>query len=196
MGDKVTNILMAGVGGQGVISASDLLSEVLLKSGFDVKKSEVHGMAQRGGSVVTHVRFGKTVYSPLIKKGSADILFSLELLETLRYIDYLKEGSIIILNDYRLNPPSVSLGVDKYPEGIYETLKRVFPRVSLVKGLDIATDLGNPKAVGTVVLGHLSNYLEIEESKWIDILKENLPKKILNVNIKAFEEGRSIEKVL
>ena len=104
MGDKVTNILMAGVGGQGVIMASDLLSEVLLKSGFDVKKSEVHGMAQRGGSVVSHVRYGEEVLSPLIKRGSADILFSLEILESLRYIDYLNRDTVIILNDYRLNP--------------------------------------------------------------------------------------------
>lgn len=186
---------MAGVGGQGVIMASDLLSEVLLKSGFDVKKSEVHGMAQRGGSVVTHVRFGDKVFSPLIKKESADILFSLELLETLRYIDFLNRDTIIILNDYRLNPPSVSLGVEKYPEGIYELLERSFPRVSLIKGLEIAENLGNAKAVGTVVLGHLSNYIDVTADKWIEVMKDSLPKKILDINLKAFDAGRSVEKV-
>ncbi len=184
---------MAGVGGQGVIMASDLLSEVLLKSGFDVKKSEVHGMAQRGGSVVSHVRFGEEVLSPLIKKGSADILFSLELLESLRYIDYLKNETVIILNDYSLNPPSVSLGVDKYPEGIYELLKGSFPNVSLIKGLEIAEGLGNPKAVGTVILGHLSKYIDIAADKWTEVMKDNLPKKILEINLNAFDAGRAVK---
>lgn len=195
MVDNITNILMTGVGGQGVILASDLLTEVLLESGFDAKKSEVHGMAQRGGSVVSNVRFGKKVFSPLIQNGCADILFSLELLESLRYIDYLNKDSIIIINDYRLKPPSVSLGTDKYPDGIYELLKKTFPKVSLIKGLEIATKLGNPKAVGTVVMGHLSNYLDIDKSTWVKVLNRELPKKILDVNLKAFEEGRAIERV-
>ena len=195
MKDNITNILMAGVGGQGVILASDLVTEVLLESGFDAKKSEIHGMAQRGGSVVSNVRFGKKVFSPLIQNGCADILFSLELLESLRYIDYLNKDSIIIINDYRLKPPSVSLGADKYPDGIYELLNKSFPKVSLIKGLEIATNLGNPKAAATVVMGHLSNYLDIDETIWIKVLNRELPKKILDVNLKAFKEGRAIKKV-
>jgi len=116
--DQVKNILMVGVGGQGVILASEILSEVMMRAGYDVKKSEVHGMAQRGGSVSTHVRFGSKVYSPLIKKGDADILFSFEVLESVRYLDFLKKDALIIVNNQKVLPPSVTLGADTYPDNI------------------------------------------------------------------------------
>ena len=186
---------MVGVGGQGIIMASDILAEVLLTIGFDVKKSEVHGMAQRGGSVVSQVRFGKKVYSPLIKKGEVDILFSLEMLESLRYVDYLNNNSIIILNNYCLNPPSVSLGVSKYPDpdGIYKIFKDNFPHVTILEGLELASKAGNQKAVGTVFLGSLSWHLDIDENVWFDVMKKRLPGKVIDVNISAFEAGRREE---
>lgn len=186
---------MVGVGGQGIIMASDILAEALLAQGNDVKKSEVHGMAQRGGSVTTHVRFGKKVYSPLIRKGEVDILFSLELLESLRYIQYLNKDSVIILNDYRQNPPSVSLGKDEYPEGTYELFKENFSRVTLIDGLNLATEAGNPKAVSSVILGHLSLYIDIPRDTWFSIIDERLPKKVVDVNFRAFDSGSKIEKI-
>jgi indolepyruvate ferredoxin oxidoreductase beta subunit len=186
---------MVGVGGQGIIMASDILSEALLAHGYDVKKSEVHGMAQRGGSVNTHVRFGKKVFSPLIRKGEVDILYSLELLESVRYISYLNKDSVIILNDYRQNPPSVSLGKDEYPDGIYELFKENFSKVTLIDGLSMATKAGNAKAVSSVILGHLSLYLDISKDRWFSILEGRLPKKVVDVNFKAFDSGRDIDKI-
>jgi indolepyruvate ferredoxin oxidoreductase beta subunit len=186
---------MAGVGGQGIIMASNILSEALLAAGHDVKKSEVHGMAQRGGSVVSHVRFGPKVFSPLIRKGDADILYSLELLETLRCTEYLKKDSVVILNDYRLNPPSVSLGAQTYPEGIPELVKAHFPRTTLIDGVTMAKEAGNPRTVSTVILGHLSCYIDVPDDTWTDIMKERLPSKILDVNLRAFDAGRSIKQV-
>lgn len=195
MTEIITNILMAGVGGQGIIMASNILSEALLAAGYDVKKSEVHGMAQRGGSVVSHVRFGEKVYSPLIRKGDVDILYCLELLESLRYTDYLKKDSVIILNKYRLNPPSVSLGVQTYPEEIPELVRENFPKTVILDGVEMARGVGNPKTVSTVILGHLSRYIDIPVTVWSDVMKERLPKKIFDVNLKAFDAGRSVERV-
>jgi indolepyruvate ferredoxin oxidoreductase beta subunit len=184
---------MVGVGGQGIILASDLLAQTLLAYGYDVKKSEVHGMAQRGGSVVSHVRFGKKVYSPLIKKGEVDILYSLELLESLRYVDFLNSDSVIILNDYRLNPPSVSLGKEQYPDGICELFRKNFSRVTLIDGLRLATKSGNPKSTSSVVLGCLSHHLDIPEDIWFTTMREKFPRKIVEVNITAFEKGREVK---
>ena len=195
MTDTITNILMTGVGGQGIIMASNILSEALLAAGHDVKKSEVHGMAQRGGSVVSHVRFGNKVYSPLIRKGEVDILYCLEILEALRYTDYLKKDSIVILNNYRLNPPSVSLGAQTYPEGIPELMRKHFPRTTLIEGVELAKEAGNPKTVSTVILGHLSRYIDIPDDTWADVMKDRLPSKILEVNQKAFDAGRAVKKV-
>lgn len=186
---------MTGVGGQGIIMASNILSEALLAAGHDVKKSEVHGMAQRGGSVVSHVRFGNKVYSPLIRKGEVDILYCLEILEALRYTDYLKKDSIVILNNYRLNPPSVSLGAQTYPEGIPELMRKHFPRTTLIEGVELAKEAGNPKTVSTVILGHLSRYIDIPDDTWADVMKDRLPSKILEVNQKAFDAGRAVKKV-
>jgi indolepyruvate ferredoxin oxidoreductase beta subunit len=193
--EKVTNILMAGVGGQGIILASDVLADSLMAAGLDVKKSEVHGMAQRGGSVTSHVRFGKKVYSPLIEKGSTDILYCLEMLEALRSIDFLHRDSVIILNDYRLNPPSVSLGVEPYPEGIYDILKKHFGKVILIEGLTMAKKNGDARTMGIVVLGHLSLYLDVGQDIWRSVIERRVPKKAIDVNLAAFEMGRAVPKV-
>jgi indolepyruvate ferredoxin oxidoreductase beta subunit len=193
--NTVTNILMVGVGGQGIILASDILAESLMEAGFDVKKSEVHGMAQRGGSVSSHIRFGKKVYSPLIARRQVDILYCLEMLESLRYIDFLKPESLVILNDYRLNPPSVSLGVDQYPEGIYDTFTRYFSRVTLIDGIDLAKKNGNLRTMGIIILGYLSLYLDVPESTWESVIQRRVPKKVVDVNLSAFKIGRGIDRV-
>ncbi len=187
---NITNILLVGVGGQGVIVASKLLTDVLLKAGFDVKKSEVHGMAQRGGSVVSQVRFGARVFSPLIKKGEGDILLSFEQLETLRYLDYLCRKSFIVVNSQKILPPSVSMGLEGYPENIPEKLKSRFKNTLLVEGLDLALQAGNPKAVNTVLLGVLSQHLDIKERLWLKAIREHFPPHLHEVNEKGFALGR------
>ena len=189
--DQVKNILMVGVGGQGVILASEILSEVMMRAGYDVKKSEVHGMAQRGGSVSTHVRFGSKVYSPLIKKGDADILFSFEVLESVRYLDFLKKDALIIVNNQKVLPPSVTLGADTYPDNIPEILRERFSKVDMVDALEIAKRAGNSRALNVAFLGALSRYIEVEEGMWKEVIASMLPPKLVEVNIKAFALGRN-----
>ncbi len=191
MNNQVTNILFVGVGGQGIILASDILAEVFLEAGFDVKKSEVHGMAQRGGSVVTHVRFGPRVYSPLIKEGEADIYLALEELEALRYLHFLSPQPTIILNRERLNPPSVSLGKDKYPTGVAEILSQRAQRFKSLPGRELASKAGDPRAINIVLLGALANFLTIPTEIWETCLRRHLPTKIHEINLRAFQMGRS-----
>jgi len=188
--DGVTNILMAGVGGQGVILASEIVSEAVMRSGYDVKKSEVHGMAQRGGSVTTHVRFGEKVYSPLIKDGDVDILFSFELLETARYLGTLREDGALVVNDQKILPPSVTLGKDAYPDDIAGLLRARYPRLTLVDAPSIARQAGNAKAVNVAFVGVLSRYLDVSESTWHAAIETMLPPKLVEVNLKAFALGR------
>src|SRR5512147_1203700 len=143
MNDQTTNVLVSGVGGQGVILASDIMSEVFMEAGYDVKKSEVHGMAMRGGIVTSHFRFGKKVYSPLIKEGEVDILFAFEQLEGLRWINHLRPEGKIIMNDNKVNPPVVNLGEMDYPEGIPEKIRSKFKEFYLIPGTDIALKIGD-----------------------------------------------------
>jgi indolepyruvate ferredoxin oxidoreductase beta subunit len=188
--DRVQNILMVGVGGQGVILASEIISEVMMRAGHDVKKSEVHGMAQRGGSVSSHVRFGPKVYSPLIKRGAADVLFSFELLESARYLDFLRSDALLIVNRQKVLPPSVTLGVDTYPEHLPELLRERFSRVEIVDALDIAKQAGNSRALNVAFLGALSKHFGVDENLWKDVISSMLPPKLVDVNIKAFMLGR------
>jgi len=188
--DRVQNILMVGVGGQGVILASEIISEVMMRAGHDVKKSEVHGMAQRGGSVSSHVRFGPKVYSPLIKKGDADVLFSFELLESVRYLDFLRSDALLIVNNQKVLPPSVTLGADTYPEQLPELLRERFSRVDIVDALDIAKQAGNARALNVAFLGALSKHFGVDENLWKDVISSMLPPKLVDVNIKAFLLGR------
>jgi indolepyruvate ferredoxin oxidoreductase, beta subunit len=188
--DRVQNILMVGVGGQGVILASEIISEVMMRAGHDVKKSEVHGMAQRGGSVSSHVRFGPKVYSPLIKKGDADVLFSFELLESVRYLDFLRSDALLIVNNQKVLPPSVTLGADTYPEQLPELLRERFSRVDIVDALDIAKQAGNARALNVAFLGALSKHFGVDENLWKDVISSMLPAKLVDVNIKAFLLGR------
>lgn len=190
--NEVKNILIVGVGGQGVILASDILSEVAMASGLDVKKSEVHGMAQRGGIVSSHVRFGKKVNSPLIPKGEADVLLSFELAEALRWLGFLKPGGRVIVNSQKVVPPIVSTGLAKYPEEAQETLKRSAGDPIVVDALSIAEQLGNPRLVNTILLGMTSRLLELPESNWKKVVSERVPKAFKELNLKAFEKGKSL----
>ena len=189
---KVTNIFLSGVGGQGTILASNILGEVFLKAGFDVKKSEVHGMAQRGGDVTTHFRFGKKVYSPLIKYGEVDFLLSFELLEALRYINWVKPEGKIVINRQAILPPAVTLGQMEYPGGVEETFRKHFKNhVWIVNGQEIARRLGNIQAANVVLVGAFSNFFpEIKEEQWKEAIKVFLPEKLHDLNLNAFDEGK------
>ena len=189
---KKTDILMAGVGGQGTILAGNILAQVGLKLGYDVKKSEVHGMAQRGGTVESHVRWGEKVYAPLIEEGHADYLLGFEMLEAARWPIHLQEGSIALLNRYRIPPPSVNLGKAKYPseKEVESILKAAGGRVIWVDGTGTAEKLGNPAAAGVVLLGVLSKMLGGAEEVWLDVIGSLVPGKFLELNEKAFLAGR------
>ena len=190
--EKTTSVLMAGVGGQGIILASDILSEVMLDAGYDVKKSEIHGMAQRGGSVSSHIRFGKKVYSPTIPKGSADFLICFEKLELLRWLDYSNEETRVIVNDLELNPPMVNLGEAEYPRELFEETIKKFKNLKLVPASKTALDMGNIRAANVVMIGIFSNYFDVEESLWLDKILGKLPEKLHDLNRKAFNEGRKL----
>jgi len=187
--NNTTNILVAGVGGQGVILASDIMADTFLKAGYDVKKSEVHGMAQRGGSVSSHVRYGEKVYSPIIKMGELDYLFMLEKLETLRWLPYCKPDTVFLVDGIRINPPAVNLGDMEYPEDVDETLRENFKNVHFIKATDIARELGNARAANVVLLGSLAKLLDIDSSMWLECIKERLPERLHELNEKAFTQG-------
>jgi indolepyruvate ferredoxin oxidoreductase beta subunit len=191
MKNKVTNILLVGVGGQGIILASEIMSDVFMKAGFDVKKSEVHGMAQRGGSVSTHVRFGSKVFSPLIKEGEVDIFMAFEELEALRYLSYLSPQPTVLFNEQRLNPPSVSLGNEAYPEKISEVLSRRARLFQSIPGRELALQAGDGRAVNIVMLGALCSILSIAEKVWTDEILRRFPPKAGPINLEAFRLGRS-----
>jgi indolepyruvate ferredoxin oxidoreductase, beta subunit len=189
---ETRNIFLSGVGGQGTILASNILGEALLHAGYDVKKAEVHGMAQRGGDVTTHFRFGKKVYSPLIKQGDVDFLVSFELLEALRYINWVKPGGTIILNNQSILPPSVSLGKMTYPGDVEQTFRQYFKQnVWVVNGREIARKLGNIQVANVVLLGTLSKFFpELGDEQWAEAIRNLLPDRLHEINIKAFLEGR------
>jgi indolepyruvate ferredoxin oxidoreductase beta subunit len=185
-------IMIVGVGGQGTLLASRVLGNVALKMQWDVKVSEVHGMSQRGGSVVTYVKMGSTVYSPLIEKGEADVILAFEKLEALRWSDYLKPGGKILMNDQRIDPMPVITGKAKYPERITETLAARVPDTVAIDALKIAKECGNSKAVNIVLLGFLAKSAPIPKSVWLEAIREVVPAKILDINMKAFEAGYGI----
>lgn len=183
------NILIVGVGGQGTILASRVLSGVIQKIGKDVKVSEIHGMAQRGGSVVTQVRYGDAVASPIIPKGEADIILAFEKLEALRWLPYLKKEGSILINDQRLDPMPVIMGAAPYPVDALDTIRNERANVIVIDALQLALKAGNSKAVNVVLLGLLARYLGIAKEMWLDVIKETVPAKYLEVNLKAFESG-------
>ena len=186
MNNRVTDILLVGVGGQGILLASEVLSETFMLAGYDVKKSEIHGMSQRGGSVVSHVRYGKEVFSPIVPEGEGDILFGFELLETYRSLSLLKHGGSVVVNDLRIPPPAVLMGQEKYPEDIATRIQDNCPDFLLVDGQKLATAAGNPRTANTVLLGAVSKRLDIAEEYWLKALEKMVPRKALDVNLKAF----------
>ena len=190
--EDVTNILMCGVGGQGVILASNIVSVAAMLAGFEVKKSEVHGMSQRGGSVVTHVRFGDSVCSPLISMGRGDVMMAFEKLESLRYIEYMGEHGIAIANSREMVPTTVSSGPFNYPEGIIEALERHMP-VIYVDGPGIAREeVGNARTANTVLVGALATKLEIPGDIWRAAIYKSVPYGTEKLNLMAFEAGRRV----
>jgi indolepyruvate ferredoxin oxidoreductase, beta subunit len=192
MSEKITNILLVGVGGQGILLAAEILSETCMLAGFDVKKSEIHGMSQRGGSVVSHVRYGKKVFSPIVPEGEGDILFGFELMESYRSLPLLKPGATVIANDLCIPPPSVLMGQEQYPADLGEKIKERFPDLILVDGQQLAIEAGNARAANTVLLGAVSKRMNIEEKYWLESIERMVPKKALEVNLKAFAVGRSL----
>lgn len=184
------SILISGVGGQGALLASTVLGKLLLTAGYDVKISEVHGMAQRGGSVVTHIRYGEKVYSPLIENCSADILLSFEKLESLRWIELLKAGGTVICNTQTIRPAGMTKPRDKYPDDIEKRLADGGYKAFWLDGQKLAVEAGNIKAVNTVMLGVLSKHLDLPLEAWEDAIAQSVPAKLLEVNKKAFLSGR------
>lgn len=186
---EVKNILLVGVGGQGTILASKILTSGLMKAGYDVKMSEIHGMSQRGGSVSTQVRYGDKVYSPIVGKGSADVIVAFEEMEALRWLDHLKIGGTMVINDFRIQPVPVNLGNAEYPEGIIEHLKDICD-VHAFKAAEIATELGNPKAMNIVLLGALVKSMGgLDEIDWDAEIEANVKPKFVDLNKKAFHAG-------
>lgn len=189
---KSIDVLMVGVGGQGTILASKILAYAAGLAGYDLKMSEIHGMAQRGGSVSTQVRLGEKVYSPLIEDGKADIILSFEKLEALRNWSNLKEGGAMIVNDQAISPVPVLAGLAQYPDNAGEYLKDNLPNVVLVDALKIATECGNPKAANVVLVGVLAKKLPFEKQLWVKALEAKVPPKFLELNKLAFEKGYAL----
>ena len=186
-----TNVLIVGVGGQGILLASEVLSQAALLAGFDVKKSEVHGMSQRGGAVNSHVRFGNKIFSPLIPAGEAHYLVAFEKLEALRWAHYLKEGGVLLVNEFRLDPPSLTTSKLSYPEDAIERLKKMNAnRVVVIEGPTNSLAAGDLRTMNTVMLGALSVFLNLAEQHWLTSLKEQVKGEFLKTNILAFELGR------
>ncbi len=186
---RVTNVLLVGVGGQGTILASELLARVLLEAGYDVKKSEVHGMAQRGGRVVSYVRFGNRVYSPLIVKGEADILVGFEMAETLRSLGWLSPGARVIAENKAILPYTSLVGQSPYPFDALERIRDAGFELTVVDGEALAEPTGEKKTANVVLMGVLARYLPVERSVWEDTIRKNMPEKLVDMNLKAFGIG-------
>ncbi len=185
------DILVVGVGGQGSVLASDIICQVALYEGLDVKKSEIHGMAQRGGSVVSHVRIGEKVYAPTISQGEADIVVSLEKMEFLRYLEFVTKKTILINNSQRIIPTSIINDAELYPDDKIDVNYKIFKKVYEFDAFKIAKDSGNPKGVSVVCLGYLSNFLPFSADNWEKAVRCKVPPKTVDVNIKAFYGGRA-----
>ena len=184
------NIMIVGVGGQGTLLASKLLGRILLENGYDVKVSEVHGMSQRGGSVVTYVRYGEKVYSPIIDKGEADIIISFELLEAARWLSYLKPDGQIVTNTQQIDPMPVITGAAEYPADLDKKMADLDIRVDVMDALSLAEQAGSSKAVNLVLLGRLSRYFDFPEEAWQKAIDACVPEKFLELNRRAFALGR------
>ena len=186
---ETRNVMIVGVGGQGSLLASKLLGRLLLSRGYDIKVSEVHGMSQRGGSVVTYVRFGEKVYSPVIDKGEADFIVSFEMLEAARWTEFLKPGGKIITNTQQINPMPVIIGAAEYPENLLEKMQAKGLDVDAIDALSLAEQAGSAKAVNLVLMGRLSKYFDFTQEEWLKAIEVSVPAKFLEMNKKAFNLG-------
>ncbi len=186
---ETKNIMIVGVGGQGSLLASKLLGRLLLTKGYDIKVSEVHGMSQRGGSVVTYVRYGDKVYSPVIDKGQADFIVSFELLEAARWTEYLKPGGKIITNTQQINPMPVITGAMAYPDNLVQKMLGAGIDLDAIDALSLAGQAGSAKAVNIVLMGRLSKYFDFTEAEWMQAIEDSVPAKFLEMNQKAFDLG-------
>ncbi|QQE10046.1 indolepyruvate oxidoreductase subunit beta [Planctomycetota bacterium] len=190
--DKVTSVVLLGVGGQGILLASEIMARAAMHAGFDVKTNEVHGMAQRGGSVIAQVRYGKKVYSPLIAERTADVLASFEKVEAVRGAHYVKPGGLCVIANTQIIPTTVSSGLCDYPKDIDERLAKAFDNLSLIDAQQKAVELGNVKAANVVLMGGLSVGLDLPLEVWHEAVKTSVKPKFLELNLKAFEEGRAM----
>ncbi|MDF2485405.1 MAG: hypothetical protein K0R46_1573 [Herbinix sp.] len=188
---ETKNIMIVGVGGQGTLLTSRILGALTIQAGYDVKLSEVHGMAQRGGSVVTFVRYGDKVYEPVVEEGQADVLIAFERLEALRYAHFLKEKGAIVVNDNRIDPMPVVIGAAKYPENIIEELEQ-HHRVYKVDALEEAKKLGNSRVFNIIVLGIAAQHMNFTKEEWLKVIEETVPAKTIEINKKAFEVGYNL----
>ena len=188
---KTKSVMIVGVGGQGSLLASKLLGRLLMDEGYDVKVSEVHGMSQRGGSVVTYVRFGDKVYSPIVTEGEADVIIAFEKLEAARYAKYLKTDGRIVVNTQQIDPMPVIIGAAEYPEAVLDELTAKGLSVDALDALSLAEAAGSSKAVNIVLMGHLSRYFDFTEEEWLEALTESVAPKFLEMNKKAFAMGRN-----
>ena len=191
MNNMTKNIMIVGVGGQGTLLTSRILGKLATCAGYDVKLSEVHGMAQRGGSVVTFVRYGDNVAEPIVEEGQADVLIAFERLEALRYIHFLKKDGSVIVNDWRIDPITVVTGVAQYPENIIRTLKEKRNTI-VVEATEEAKKLGAPRTFNVIVLGAAAKYMGFDKDEWLDVIETTVPPKTIEINKKAFEIGYNL----
>jgi len=189
---KTIGVVVAGAGGQGILLASEIIAQTAVNAGFDVKTNEVHGMAQRGGSVVAQIRYGTKVYSPLVALGTASVLGSLERAECLRYRDYLLPDGLAVVSSQRIIPVTVSSGAMSYPDIGREQLQQLFPKLIYIDAVEKATELGNARAANTILLGAMSTRLDLPVEAWQDAIRRCVKEKFVDVNLKAFEMGRQL----
>ena len=187
------NIMIVGVGGQGTLLTSRIIGKTAMAMGLDVKISEVHGMAQRGGSVVTFVRFGEKVYEPVVEEGQADVIISFERLEALRYAHFLKKDGVLVVNDCRIDPMTVVIGAKQYPTEILEGLQKEH-ELYAIDGQSIAKELGNAKVLNSVVLGYAAKFIGFDKETWLDVVASTVPQKTIEINQKAFMKGYETHK--
>ncbi|MDR1382502.1 MAG: indolepyruvate oxidoreductase subunit beta [Planctomycetaceae bacterium] len=188
---KTVSVVVVGVGGQGILLASEIIAQTAVNAGYDVKTNEVHGMAQRGGSVVAQIRYGEKVHSPLVAKGTASVLGSLERTECLRYIDYLAPDGLTVVSSQKIIPVTVSSGSMTYPDIGAEKLRQYFPNLIYVEAVEKASELGNARAANTILLGAMSTRLDLPVIAWENAIRSCVKPKFVDVNLKAFKFGRS-----
>lgn len=188
---ETKNIMIVGVGGQGTLLTSRILGGLTIHAGYDVKLSEVHGMAQRGGSVVTFVRYGEKVNEPIVEEGQADVLIAFERLEAMRYAHFLKKGGAIVVNDQKIDPMPVVIGAAKYPEQIIENLEKTY-RVYKVDAMEEAKKIGNSKVFNVIVLGVAAQHMDFSKEDWLTVIEKTVPAKTIEINKKAFETGYNL----